>query len=215
MPAFAGMTLLIAAVLALPAMAIEPFRRANGNEPDTLDPQKYELASEGVILRDMFEGLTTTDADNRVTPGQAESWEVSGDGLTWTFHLREGLMWSDGAPLTAADFVAGMQREVDPRTAAKMPDMSYKIENARRILDGELPPTALGVSAPDARTRPRSSVPSGTERRTPGRSRNSGPMGTSPLSIVRSWFAYERTSPCAWSWSGPSVTPRRSMRASP
>ena len=145
--------LLFASLLAaLPAFAEDAFRRANGNEPDTLDPQKYELASEGVILRDMFEGLTSTDADNRIVPGQAESWDVSDDGLTWTFHLREGLKWSDGAPLTAGDFIAGMQREVDPATAAKMPDMSYKILNAREILEGRMVPADLGVSALDDRT---------------------------------------------------------------
>jgi oligopeptide transport system substrate-binding protein len=144
--------LALALLLAAPAAAQDVFRRANGNEPDTLDPQKYELASEGVILRDMFEGLTTTDADNRVVPGQAESWTVSEDGLIWTFRLREGLVWSDGAPLTAEDFVAGMQRVVDPATAAKIPDMSYKILHAREILDGKMEPAALGVSAPDART---------------------------------------------------------------
>jgi len=141
-----------AVVLALSAATAEPFRRANGNEPDTLDPQKYELVSENNILRDLFEGLASTDDQMRIVPGQAESWEVSDDGLIWTFHLREGLKWSDGAPITAADFVAGMQRAVDPATAAKMPDLTYKIENARRILDGQMAPDALGVSAPNDRT---------------------------------------------------------------
>ncbi len=141
-----------AAVLALSAAQAEPFRRANGNEPDTLDPQKYELVSENNILRDLFEGLASTDDQMRIVPGQAESWDVSPDSLTWTFHLREGLVWSDGVPITAADFVAGMQRAVDPATAAKMPDIAYKIENARRILDGALTPDKLGVSAPDDRT---------------------------------------------------------------
>ncbi len=139
-------------IFANAAEAAETFRRANGNEPDTLDPQKYELLSENNILRDLFEGLTSTDAQMRIVPGQAESWEVSGDGLVWTFHLREGLKWSDGEAVTAADFVAGMQRAVDPATAAKMPDIAYKIENARRILDGQMAPETLGVSAPDART---------------------------------------------------------------
>ena len=140
------------AVLTVTTASAEPFRRANGNEPDTLDPQKYELVSENNILRDLFEGLASTDADMRIVPGQAESWSVSDDGLIWTFILREGLKWSDGVPITAADFVSGMQRAVDPATAAKMPDLTYKIENARRILDGEMTPEMLGVSAPDERT---------------------------------------------------------------
>ncbi len=140
------------AVLTVTTASAEPFRRANGNEPDTLDPQKYELVSENNILRDLFEGLASTDDQMRIVPGQAESWDVSDDGLVWTFHLREGVTWSDGVPITAADFVAGMQRAVDPATAAKMPDLTYKIENARRILDGEMTPDTLGVSAPDKRT---------------------------------------------------------------
>ena len=127
----------------------EPFRRPNGNEPDTLDPQKYELTSENNILRDLFEGLASTDDQMRIVPGQAESWDISDDGLTWTFHLRAGLMWSDGEPVTADDFVAGMRRAVDPATAAKLPDIAYKIENARAILDGKMAPDRLGVSAPD------------------------------------------------------------------
>lgn len=148
-PALAAVLLV---VLAASARADEVFDRANGNDPDTLDPQKYELVSENNILRDLFEGLTTTDADNRVAPGQAESWSVSSDGLTWTFKLRDGLVWSDGEPVTADDFVAGARRAVDPATAAKMPDLTYKIENARRILDGQMKPETLGVSSPDRLT---------------------------------------------------------------
>lgn len=143
--------LIVAAALAGAATA-DTFRRANGNDPDTLDPQKYELLSEGIILRDLFEGLTTQDADNRIVPGQAESWTASPDGLTWTFTLREGLVWSDGAPLTAEDFVAGMRRAADPKTGAKIPEVTYKLKNARAILAGTMPVEALGVAAPDART---------------------------------------------------------------
>ena len=141
-----------AAMCALAAAADGVLDRANGNEPDTLDPQKYELVSENNILRDLFEGLTTQGPDNTIVPGQAESWSVSDDGLVWTFRLREGLKWSDGEPLTAGDFVAGMQRSADPATGAKMPEIIYKFENARSILAGEMTPDQLGVSAPDDRT---------------------------------------------------------------
>ncbi len=143
---------LTAAALALPASAENVFRRANGNEPATLDPQKYELVSENNVLRDLFEGLTTQDADNRIVPGQAESWTHSEDGLVWTFKLREGLLWSDGAPVTADDFVLGARRVVDPKTAAKIPDPAFKILNARAILKGEMAPETLGVRAVDPRT---------------------------------------------------------------
>lgn len=128
------------------------FNRANGNEPDTLDPQKYELIAENNILRDLFEGLTTQDADNHVVPGQAESWTVSDDGVVWTFKLREGLKWSDGAPLTAEDFVLGARRLADPKTGAKIPDGVFKLKNGRAIIEGQMKPEELGIAAPDPRT---------------------------------------------------------------
>ncbi len=66
-----------ALLLAGAALAETTLRRANGNEPSTLDPQKYELIAESNILREVFEGLTTQDADNNIIPGQAESWTMS------------------------------------------------------------------------------------------------------------------------------------------
>lgn len=151
-----GTILWLAAALSVAAVtndaAARDFIRANGNEPATLDPQQYEKVSENMILRDLFEGLTTQDANNRIVPGQAERWDISEDGLTWTFHLRPGLKWSDGTPLTADDFVAGLRRAADPRTAAKLPDLIYKIANARAIVEGRAAVETLGVAAPDANT---------------------------------------------------------------
>lgn len=150
---FSGRTLIAALMLAGGAAASDGvLDRANGNEPDTLDPQKYELVSENNILRDLFEGLTTQGPDNRIVPGQAESWSSSDDGTVWTFKLREGLKWSDGTPLTAADFVAGARRIADPKTGAKMPDGIFKVVNGRDILEGRKPVEELGVTAPDDRT---------------------------------------------------------------
>ncbi|BCW89831.1 putative deoxycholate-binding periplasmic protein YgiS [Alphaproteobacteria bacterium SO-S41] len=127
-------------------------RRANGNEPGTLDPQKFNLLSEDNIMRDLFEGLTTQDADNAIIPGQAESWTVSDDGKVWTFKLRAGLVWSDGEPVTADDFVAGARRAVDPAIAAPLPDSALKLLNARAILAGTMKPDQLGIAAPDPLT---------------------------------------------------------------
>mgnify|MGYP003471957110 CR=1 FL=1 len=69
------------------------------------------------ITDDLFEGLTTLALDGSVAPGVAESWEVSSDGKTWQFQLREA-HWSNGDPVTAHDFVYAWRREVDPRTGA-------------------------------------------------------------------------------------------------
>lgn len=127
-------------------------RRGNVSEPDTLDPHRYTLAAETEIMRDMFAGLTTVDAAGDIIPGSAESWTASEDGRVWTFRLRENLRWSDGAPLTAADFVAGLRRAVDPATHALFANLAYKMKNARAINEGDLAPRALGAYAPDDRT---------------------------------------------------------------
>jgi len=142
----------VVAAAVCPALADDVLRRANGNEPGTLDPQKYQLVSEDTIIRDLFEGLTTEGPNNEILPGQAETWGVSPDGMVWTFHLRQGLVWSDGVAVTAEDFVAGARRLVDPATAAGIPDWGLKLSNARAILAGTMAPETLGIAAPDERT---------------------------------------------------------------
>ena len=82
--------------------------RALGGEPATLDPRLAEDNPALALSLELFEGLTTEAADGRIVPGAAETWTVSEDGRTWTFRLRENLRWSDGTPLTAAQFVAGL-----------------------------------------------------------------------------------------------------------
>ncbi|HKL62896.1 MAG TPA: peptide ABC transporter substrate-binding protein, partial [Woeseiaceae bacterium] len=128
------------------------FHRGNGAEPATLDPHLAEDSASFEILRDLYEGLTTGDVDARVVPGTAESWEVSADGLTWRFTLREDAAWSNGDPVTAADFVAGFRRTVDPATASTYAQVLFPVNNAEAVNRGELPPEALAVSAPDERT---------------------------------------------------------------
>jgi ABC-type oligopeptide transport system substrate-binding subunit len=86
-------------------------------EPDTLDPQLARTDGAFNILRDVFEGLTAIGPDGSPVPAAAESWTVTPDGLEYRFTLRDGLRWSNGDALVAADFVAGMRRLVDPRTA--------------------------------------------------------------------------------------------------
>jgi oligopeptide transport system substrate-binding protein len=126
--------------------------RGNIVEPGTLDLQKYNLDYEAEILRDLFVGLLTIDANGRQKPGLAESWTVSPDGKTYTFKLRAGLVWSDGVPLTADDAVFGLQRGLDPKTASNYGNLVYAIVNAPEVLTGKLPPSALGVRAIDPRT---------------------------------------------------------------
>lgn len=126
--------------------------RGNIVEPGTLDLQKYNLDYESEILRDLFLGLLTIDASARPIPGLAESWTISPDGKTYIFKLRPGLVWSDGAPITADDAVFGLQRGLDPKTSGNFGKLVYAMVNAPEVLAGKLPPSSLGVRAVDART---------------------------------------------------------------
>jgi peptide/nickel transport system substrate-binding protein/oligopeptide transport system substrate-binding protein len=96
------------------------------------------------------EQLVQLDKDFNVIPASAESWEVAEDGLTWTFHIKEGLQWSDGTPLTAHDWVATFQYAADPEHAW---DFAWfyagVLKNWNQIIAGELPVEELGVVAVD------------------------------------------------------------------
>ncbi|MFU8877096.1 MAG: peptide ABC transporter substrate-binding protein, partial [Wenzhouxiangellaceae bacterium] len=121
--------------------------RGNGEEPQTLDPHRAEGVPTANILRDLFEGLVTTGPDGRLMPGAAGRWDISRDGLTYTFYLREDARWSNGEAVTAEDFVFGLRRSVNPATATIHGRMLVPIENAGAILAGDKPASALGVEA--------------------------------------------------------------------
>lgn len=89
-----------------------------GPNPETLDPALNSAVDGANTIITIFEPLLLIDENNDVIPGQAESYEVSEDGLTWTFHMRDGLKWSDGSDLTAKDFEYSFKRMADPNTAA-------------------------------------------------------------------------------------------------
>jgi oligopeptide transport system substrate-binding protein len=126
--------------------------RSNRGEPTTLDPHKTPNGWETTIDLELFMGLTSGSAEAKVLPGMAESWSADDDGLGFTFHLRDGLKWSDGEPLTAEDFVWSFRRMLDPATASPYASLHYPIINARAVNTGAMPPSALGVHAPDPRT---------------------------------------------------------------
>ncbi|MGI9431897.1 MAG: ABC transporter substrate-binding protein, partial [Myxococcota bacterium] len=111
---------LAGAVLLVSAPPTAELRMVNGTEPRTLDPGTMTGAPEGRIADAIFEGLTVRDpATLRPVPGVAESWEVSPDGLVWTFHLREDARWSDGTVVTAEDFAWSWRRLQDPARGAE------------------------------------------------------------------------------------------------
>ena len=108
-----------------------------GPDPDTIDPALNSAVDGGTMIDHAFEGLYTVAYGTTPTPGQAESVEISEDGLTYTFHLREGLKWSDGTPLTAHDFVYSWQRAVDPATGADYAYMFDCIAGYTEAINGE------------------------------------------------------------------------------
>ncbi len=120
--------------------------------PRTLDPSLSTDVPGQQIIDDLFEGLTTLDEKGNVIPGVATSWDVSPDGKTWTFHLRHDARWSNGDPVTAADFVYAWRREVDPKTGAEYSQALSPIVNALAIATGKAPVSSLGATALDPYT---------------------------------------------------------------
>lgn len=126
------------------------FRIANGAEPESLDPAKIQGVPEHRIFETLFEGLIVYDPQSADgVPGLAESWEVSEDGMTYTFKLRKA-NWSDGTPITAHDVVYSWLRELAPETAspyAWFPVMFLAGANEYNI--GEAGPEAVQIRALD------------------------------------------------------------------
>ncbi|HSO07205.1 MAG TPA: peptide ABC transporter substrate-binding protein, partial [Pelomicrobium sp.] len=126
--------------------------RALGTEPESLDPQKGRSVQAADVLRDIGEGLVTYTAAGELVPGAAASWEIDAEGLTYTFRIRPEARWSNGDPVTAADFVLGLRRLVDPATAAFYAAELGNVVNAAAVIAGERAPAELGVAAPDDHT---------------------------------------------------------------
>lgn len=122
-----------------------------GPDPETVDPALNSAIDGGNMILHAFEGLLTLDENGQLKEGQAESWETSEDGLTWTFHLRDGLKWSDGTDLTAKDFVYSWQRVCDPNVAAPYAETVLgMVKGYDEAVAGDI--TKLDVQAPDEKT---------------------------------------------------------------
>ena len=135
------------------AQAEMVFHRGNGAEPETINPHKSTGVTEANIEADLFEGLTSYAANGDIIPGAAEKWEISDDGKVYTFHLRQNAKWSNGDPVTAADFVYGFQDAVSPVTAADYAPILDVIVNAQAIReDTEKDLSKLGAVAVDDHT---------------------------------------------------------------
>lgn len=129
-------------------------RIGNGGEPQDLDPQAVTGVPEHKILMGLFEGLVSEDPkDLHPVPGLAKSWEVSTDGLVYTFHLREGLKWSNGDPLTTEDFVLSFKRMLTPAFAAEYSYLLWSMVGAEDYNKGNITDfSQVGVKALDPLT---------------------------------------------------------------
>ena len=119
-----------------------------GPDPDTIDPALNSSVDGATMIIHGFEGLYSLDKNGIPIPGQAESVDISADGTLYTFHLRSGLKWSDGSPLTANDFVYSWQRAIDPDTAA---DYEYMFDIIAGYDDGELDVKAVNDTTLEVR----------------------------------------------------------------
>jgi oligopeptide transport system substrate-binding protein len=123
----------------------------NAAEPESLDPAIITGQPELRAVQGLFEGLTRPDPKTaRPIPGLAERWEISPDGLVYTFHLRTNLVWSTGEPITANDLVYSWIRVLNPATASDYAGQLFYLKNAGEFNAGKIKdPSLVGVRALD------------------------------------------------------------------
>ncbi|HEY7032372.1 MAG TPA: peptide ABC transporter substrate-binding protein [Thermomicrobiales bacterium] len=160
---FVGMSAALSAALAmnLPnfadgvlAQSAEQTLRVPCEEPETYDTGTVGGGIGIQWTNHLFEGLTRYDWENQqVIPGQAATWDISADNLTYTFHLSDGLLWSDGSPLTAHDFEYTIKRNLDPALAAALATFFFPLKGAEDFFTGKTTdPATIGVTAKDDTT---------------------------------------------------------------
>lgn len=124
-----------------------------GTDMPSIDPQQSSDNSSSRVIEDIFEGLVDYNQKSEVIPTGASSWDISEDGRTYTFHLRENAKWTNGDPVTAEDYVYSYRRSVTPATLTRAYASYFNpIVNAVAIQAGEKSPDTLGVKALDKYT---------------------------------------------------------------
>ena len=141
-PRFDGVTL---------AQSAEQTLRLACEEPETFDTATLGGGIGIQWANLLFEGLTRYDWENeQVVPGQAKSWDISEDNLTYTFLLNDGLLWSDGSPLTAHDFEYTIKRNLDPALAGPLATFFYPLQGAEDYFNAKTTdPNTIAVTAKD------------------------------------------------------------------
>jgi len=129
-------------------------RIGNGTEPQDLDPAMVTGVPESKVIQALIEGLTCLDQTTlEPLPAAAESWEISADKRTYTFHIRKNGLWSNGDPVTSYDFSYAWFRLLDPEIASSYAYMGWIIVNGREYNEGKITDTSLvGISTPDSKT---------------------------------------------------------------
>ncbi len=122
-----------------------------GSDPKTLDPALNAEVQAGTVLENIYEGLMRLDENDKAVPGVAEKVDISEDGLTYTFHLRDA-KWSDESPVTAQDFEYAWKRALDQKTAAEYAYQLYYLQNGEKYNSGEATAEEVGVKAIDEKT---------------------------------------------------------------
>jgi oligopeptide transport system substrate-binding protein len=131
------------------------WRVGNGSEPQDLDPQTVTGVPEHKLIMALFEGLVAEDPqDLHTVPGLAESWEISEDGLVYTFHLRPAAKWSNGDPIIAGDVVESFRRMLTPALASEYAYLVYNfVVGAKDYYEGRITDfSQVGFNAPDDHT---------------------------------------------------------------
>lgn len=136
------------------ASVVQILRKGNGADPQTLDPQLSTGLSESKIHQALFEGLINIHPETaEPIPGVAKSWNASKDATRYTFHLRDNARWSDGAPVTAEDFIQSYKRILSPALGSPHASMLFVLKNAKAFNAGDLEDfSEVGVHAEDPRT---------------------------------------------------------------
>lgn len=124
-----------------------------GNEPPTLDWSRSTDSTSYMILINLMDGLTKFGDDFKPVPALAESWQISDDGKTYTFKLRQGIKWTDGKPLRSKDFEYSWKRLLDPKTAADYAYFLYDVTGAEEFNNGKITdPGSIGIKSIDDNT---------------------------------------------------------------
>ena len=148
----AGVVALSTSTSGGPILAAGPALRYLAGPPGTLDPAFIADAADVQLLLQLYAGLTRLDETGEPYPSLASGWEISADGLTYTFDVRPDLEFSDGAPLVADDIRRSWLRLLDPATRATAPDVLSLVEGAPERLAGEASEREVGIEAPDDET---------------------------------------------------------------